>query len=634
MWALAASLPGYAADVTVFVAKTGVEGRLPLTPPADGFEPAAATSSGPHDVEQPTYSSVLGGWGVNFTASNFFTSIFSFIDVTWKNKQTNEERHTFFLVSDTPVHQATLIQVQQGSPVTVDAPPEAIDVSFVKRGKKVIIESATLSDDKKRIAIATKADGIAFLQVYTAGDAPFIIVVQGTPKPAGPIVSTSPTPPGSGGTTAGVLPGGGAATNAPPATSPAGPITFTPGVKSLPSSTDPKTGNTTTGTTKTVSPGPGTTVTTTNTKTATPAGVEVSRSDVTDTVSTGASGTVRSTVTTIKGANGDEDTTEVLEGFDAAGTQQSGAKAVIKVDPVKKTRTTTLFKWDPKTKGYVPDGEPKIEPIASATHPNVYLPETASAGSVVTGTVETQVNEAAAGTVTVTDAVGAQHAIIVGAGGHFLLPAGWVVPGARLTIKDELGKVIANETLHVVSGSSPDKASPPRIDRIPDVLPQGGITRVTGSNLCHPAAVTEPHALLRTPQTADAVPALSSSDRELAFRVPRTAPPGPGSLTVENGAGQTSPPHLVNPVKISVTTPPRVNVGQAFDATIAMSGLTPENRQKTLTATVTVAGNATFVGGQREMRVPIKDGLAKVRVVAQGPGGYEVRVTGISSEAP
>jgi len=100
---------------------------------------------------------------------------------------------------------------------------------------------------------------------------------------------------------------------------------------------------------------------------------------------------------------------------------------------------------------------------------------------------------------------------------------------------------------------------------------------------------------------------------------------------VENGAGKTSAPQTVNPVKISITTPPTVRVGQAFDATIAIAGLTPENQRKTLLATVTVTGNATFADSQRELRVPIKDGAAKVPVVAKGPGGYEVRVTGISN---
>lgn len=248
----------------------------------------------------------------------------------------------------------------------------------------------------------------------------------------------------------------------------------------------------------------------------------------------------------------------------------------------------------------------------------------------MTGTVETQVNEAAAGTVTVTAPSGGQHALLVGAEGHFLIPAALVVAGARLTIRDELGNVIANDVLHVLSGT-PDSQALPQIARTPDVLPQDGIARLTGSNLCTPTATTVPNAVLTTPQTANVVPALASSNTEMEFRVPRTVPPGPGTLTVENGAGQTSASQTVNPVKISITTPPTVRVGQAFDATIAIAGLTPENQRKTLLATVTVTGNATFADGQREMRVPIKDGAAKVPVVAKGPGEYEVRVTGISN---
>jgi hypothetical protein len=143
--------------------------------------------------------------------------------------------------------------------------------------------------------------------------------------------------------------------------------------------------------------------------------------------------------------------------------------------------------------------------------------------------------------------------------------------------------------------------------------------------------VTPPNVLLTTPQTADVVPALASSDKEVDFQVPRTTPPGGGSLAVENGAGQVSASKPVNPVKISITTPPTVRVGQAFDATITIDGLTPANRQKAIMATVVVNGNATFASGARELRVPIKDGTAKVPVVAKGPGGYEVRVTGLSN---
>ncbi len=395
---------------------------------------------------------------------------------------------------------------------------------------------------------------------------------------------------------------------------------------------DPSTGNTTTGTVKTISSTPDTTITTTNTKTLTPGGVEISRSDTTDTVTKTASGSDRTTTTTVKTANGDEETTETIQGSDGTGNVTSGIQTVIKIDPQKKTKTTTKSKWDPKTNAWAADGEPRVEPLATANHPTVSLPDTASQGSVVTGTIETQVNEVAAGTVTVTAPTGEQHSLLVGAGGRFLLPAAWVVAGARLTFKDLRGDVIANSLLNVLSSGGEALSPDVQIGQIPNILPQGGIAQLTGKNLCNPAAQTVPHVLLRTQQTADVVPALASSDRELKFRVPKTMQPGPGSLTVENGVGQLSAPRPVNPVKISITTPPRVSVGQAFDATIRIEGLTPENRQKPLMATVVVSGNATFAGGQREIRTPIKEGTARVPVVAQGPGGYEVRVTGISND--
>ncbi len=427
-----------------------------------------------------------------------------------------------------------------------------------------------------------------------------------------------------------------AATPQPPAqpTTPSPTPAIQPGtstVKPLAPTKDPATGNTTMGAVKTITSRPGTTITTTSTSTLTAGGVEISRSDTTATVTQSSSGSIRTTTTTVKPVSGGEVTTEVSAVFDGTGNQTSGAKAEVTVDPQKKTKTTQLFKWDPKANTWVADGNPKVEPVVAATHPTIYLPDTASAGSVVTGTVETQVNEAAAGTVTVTAPSGEQHLILVGAEGHFLLPAALVVAGARLIIKDELGNVIANALLNVLSGASADSASPPQIGQLPDILPQGGIARITGSHLCSPAALTDPNVLLGTPQTTDVVPTLASSDQELKFRVPRTTPPGPGSLTVENGSGRMSEPHTVNPVKITITTPPRVSIGQVFDATISFDGLTPENRQKPLMATVVVSGNATFAGGQREMRIPIRDGAARIPVVARGPGGYEVRVTGISN---
>jgi len=53
--------------------------------------------------------------------------------------------------------------------------------------------------------------------------------------------------------------------------------------------------------------------------------------------------------------------------------------------------------------------------------------------------------------------------------------------------------------------------------------------------------------------------------------------------------------------------------------------------KKILMATVMVTGNATFADGQREMRVPIKDGAAKVPVVAKGSGRVSGPGDGISN---
>lgn len=315
------------------------------------------------------------------------------------------------------------------------------------------------------------------------------------------------------------------------------------------------------------------------------------------------------------------------------GKPTGGVKERSDIDPKQKTKRRRTYKLNPKSNTWEQQQSETV-PLKTATSPTVYLPDTASAGTVVTGTIETQVNEVAGGVVIAKAPDGQERSVVVGADGRFLLPAASVRVGTVLTVRDLGGDVIATRPLKVSPGGSGGIEAAPSVSQVPGILPQGGVARITGSNLCSLKTLTEPSVLLNTPRTADVVSALASSGQELLFRVPKTVQPGPGSLMVDNGVGELSAPRVVNPVKIAITTPPRVSVGQPFAANINVEGLTPANRQKSLMATVVVSGNATFAGGQREMRVSVEQGAAKVPVIAQGAGAYEVRVTGITGEAP
>ncbi len=182
MSVLAAGAQPVPANVPVLQVQPGTDGRESIAPPAGGFEPTGATSdNGFVTVEQP--NNAFGGWGVNFQVSTTVGNP-ALVTVTWKNKQTGEERHTFFIVTAYPVESATSIQVASDATVTVDAPPNADVVTGYglrrdgQRGAKL--------DGKKLIITPSVPGGTGKVIVDTTDHKVYIIVVDVPPKPAVP----------------------------------------------------------------------------------------------------------------------------------------------------------------------------------------------------------------------------------------------------------------------------------------------------------------------------------------------------------------------------------------------------------------------------------------------------------------
>jgi len=322
-------------------------------------------------------------------------------------------------------------------------------------------------------------------------------------------------------------------------------------------------------------------------------------------------------------------TVEEFDGPDGTGNLTKGDRRTVKSKGPN--RVTTTARWDPATRAWqrMEERAEQLQPSKAST---VYLLDSASAGGLVIGTVETEVQAVAGGVVVARASNGHEERVGVDPNGQFVIPSSLLVPGVlSLTIKDQVGTILAGRSVQVAPGLRPDPTSPPAVAQVPSVLPAGAVGRLTGHNLCHPESLAGPRVMLNASGASQPVRVLAASDREIRVRVPSAVVPGAASLVVDSGTGQLSAPALTNPVKISVTTPSRITIGERFNAAIAVEGLTAENRGRPLIATVVVSGGATFPRNQREIRVPIKDGIAQVPMIAQGAGTYEVRVTEITS---
>lgn len=349
-----------------------------------------------------------------------------------------------------------------------------------------------------------------------------------------------------------------------------------------------------------------------------------------ETVMNGSAGVSTKETLTYSSTGGAWESTALVQEFDSPDAKGNVRKGESKtVTSTGATRTTAVSRWDPERKAWQKVDE-RTAQLQTSKDPAIYLPESASAGGVVIGTVETEVQAVAAGVVVAQTPDGRQGSVLVEPTGRFVVPSTLLMAGTlALTIKDQAGTTLANKTVRVAAPRG-DAAAPPMMTEAPPILPAGAVGRLNGTNLCNAESLDGPGVILTTQGTSQSTRVLAASDQEIKIRVPSTVSPGAGSLVVENGTGQLSRPSTTNPVKISVTTPPQVRINQQFDAAVAIQGLTAENLKRPLTATVVVSGNATFPGNKREMQVPISNGGARVPLIAHAPGAYEVRVTSIS----
>jgi len=334
-------------------------------------------------------------------------------------------------------------------------------------------------------------------------------------------------------------------------------------------------------------------------------------------------------------ANGEKTSQWVLEQ-----TSPSRGTTIIKGDQHPKTRdiyppdgSWTHERWNPTTGQW--EKVFQFPPLGGEARSAIYLPESASAGGVVIGTVEGGTLARTGGVVTARTPDGQEETIQIPPGGHFRLPPSVLVPGlVALIFRDPGGKPVGERRLQCTPPA--DRTVPPAITDAPAIVPNGGIARIVGRNLSRPdpSSPFEPLVILSTSEKLYSPQVLAGSDREIVIRAPADLRPGPASIAVYTGSGRLTPPQATNAVRVSITAPPTVRIGTPFTSQLRIEGLSADNLQRPLVATLTVSGGATFASGATEMLVPVANGVAEVALLARSAGPYEVRVTAINFGSP
>lgn len=303
-----------------------------------------------------------------------------------------------------------------------------------------------------------------------------------------------------------------------------------------------------------------------------------------------------------------------------------------KGNPVKKTKYRHLsngtvlideYMWDPTTGTWGPSTGTKVVKIEPS---KLVAPSATSVGYAVGGTVRTEgVTQTAVGVVVAQSPEGRTVEARPDPQGKWVLPAGLLTVGTwllRARMPD--GKLGGATSLEVLEQTRPPLE--PAITAAPDLAFTGGNASIVGTDLVTGGS-SKPPTVWLTGQSGDvSVDPAAFSDHQIVFQVPHDAPVGDMACFVDSGSGLSAPVD-VNVASLRIEVPHVSVVGQEFVATVRLAGLSAQNRKRDFPAVVSVVGPARFVGGTgKETVVTLRDGMAQVPMVAEGPGEFRLSV--------
>ncbi|HEV2261923.1 MAG TPA: hypothetical protein VGR69_06540 [Candidatus Rubrimentiphilum sp.] len=170
----------------------------------------------------------------------------------------------------------------------------------------------------------------------------------------------------------------------------------------------------------------------------------------------------------------------------------------------------------------------------------------------------------------------------------------------------------------------------PRVDQANQqsmVLPVGGMANITGSLF---APQREPEVFLCTRQSVESLDPAAFSNTDIRTLIPIRSTPGIATVIVENGTGHFTQPLEVNPVGVHLDVPPHVRVGQTFQGSVSLMGLTEANKSKRFTAQMHVSGHGRFAAGGNDVTTQIIGGRASAAMIATSAGTIQVTVSDVT----
>lgn len=285
-------------------------------------------------------------------------------------------------------------------------------------------------------------------------------------------------------------------------------------------------------------------------------------------------------------------------------------------------RTTTGQDWSASGWVDIPTQTVPLHLQAST----LLMPDSASRGGYASGVVlvtfttpdGSSGQTVANGNVTVTEPHG-QH-FSLQTPGEIVLAAGDLMPGKMYL---SFGNPFRRE-IRIIDQPPATQPSVVPWDN-PPIVTSGNALTVSGSGL---ATGDGPLVLACTGDGCQAATITAASDRQLIVTLPKL-PPGPCSLIVENGSGKFSKPVTINPVDVALILPPSGTAGQTLDAVVQLTGLMPQNLNRTLQATVNLLGPGIFENGGVTEVVNIVHGMAHVKITARAAGTLNINVRNV-----
>ena len=298
--------------------------------------------------------------------------------------------------------------------------------------------------------------------------------------------------------------------------------------------------------------------------------------------------------------------------------------------PIKKTKyryrkdgvvLIDEYMWDPKTGTWGPSTGTKVIMPAPA---KVVAPSTSTSGYAVGGTVkQEEIKSTAGGTIVAEKTDGEKHDIEFNMGGRWEIPAGVLSAGIWLisALMPDGTKGLPSILQVLPKGSVPQE---PDITGVPGLGFTGSTLTLAGSGLMAGESTGAPEVWFSGSGEPFSEVPLAYSDREIVCQIPTGSITGETNVFVNNGKGFSNA-LKTDIVSFEIIVPAVTKVGQPFNVTVRLTGLTGEYAAKEFTAVLNITGPARFLANMgQEVSVTLKNGSALVAVVADSTGAFSI----------